>query len=149
MKLKKRENQIFNKLSEILLKGKGFKNEYIKYLESILLNGEYDKLCIIYEKYLNIDITKMSIPELYSDNMLSKFKLYLNSDELNIIKRILDKNNMYIVSNSIYSVEDNSIIFTYDDNGEIINFYLNNNIYTFNKSEHKIVYIWNSIISMI
>lgn len=149
MKLKKRENQIFNKLSEILLKGKGFKNEYIKYLESLLLNGEYDKLCIIYEKYLNIDITKMSIPELYSDNMISKFKLNLNSDELTTIKRILDKNNMYLISNSVYLSEDNSIVFTYEDDGEVIIFHLNGSDYLYDKSENKTVYIWNSIISMI
>ncbi len=149
MKLTKRENQIFNKLSEMLLKGKGFKNEYIKYLETILLNGEYEKLCIIYEKYLNIDITKMSLQELYSDNMISKFKLYINIDELNIIKRILDKNNMYLLSNTIYLKENNSIIFTYNDNGKIIIFYLNGNYYPFDKTEYKTVYIWNSIISMI
>ena len=149
MKLKKRENQIFNKLSEILLKGRGFKNEYIKYLESILSNGEYDKLCIIYEKFLNIDISKMSLPELYSDSMLSKFKLHLNSDELTTIKRILDKNNMYLISNTIYLVDDNSIVFTYDDNGEVITFYLNETYYPYDKSEYKTVYIWNSIISMI
>lgn len=148
MRLNKREEQIFSKISNILLKGNGFRNEYIEYINKVINDNEYNVLVNVFEKILNIDASKISLNEMESESFVSKILFNINSDELVIIKKILDKNNLYQVSNIIYKNIDNSIFFKYVENDNSIIFTLYNTNYslTLNKTDNKVQYIWNFVI---